>query len=499
MWAKLRKYKRWILPGVLLLQAILLFSRLDLLSLWGDEIFTLETVVKPFGRMIEALRGDVHPPLYYLLVHGFIELPLPWDLPERIRAFSALCVLAATVMLDVFWLRRIKTYKRMLVLALWTVSPAVILYGRMGRSYAMQAAVVVLAVHLMWRLRLMPSWGAMAAAAAGTLLTLYTHYLPGIAIASACTALLLVEAARDGKWRAFRLWMGSLVIVGAGYAPWILTLGDSVVRWGEASAISARYVVSPDPWLNQLAKAGYTFVALTFGECLPLWAAPLCVLVIPLLIVMLARLPRRGDAFTWLLLLSAAVGYVGAARWVSYPFIAARLLWVLPFFWLWMATNTDVARWRRWALYLLLFADDASLLSYYRVDHFLNKGYASPLREMAASVHGGMVIADTYNTDFRAFAWYVGKTAEVRFADAPSAARIREEARAQQTVWVLRNMHDISPGKLMTQLEAAVCEGRRIARHQYLPYTAWEKEAMRVMRIAEPPSHFIELTECSRP
>jgi hypothetical protein len=498
MWAKLRKYKRWILPGVLLLQAILLLARLDLLSLWGDELFTLETVAKPVGQMLDVLRGDVHPPLYYLLVKGWIQLPLPWDLPERIRAFSALCVLATTAMLDVFWLRRIKTYKRMLVLALWTVSPAVILYGRMGRSYSMQAAVVVLALYLVWRLRLMPGWGAMAAAAGGTLLTLYTHYLPGVAIVSACTAVLLVEAVRDGRWRSFGLWMGSLAIVAAGYAPWILTLGNSIVKWGEASGISARYAVSPDPWMSQLVKAGYTFVALAFGECLPVWAAPLCVLVVPLLVVMLARLPRRGDAFTWLLLVSAAVGYVGAARWVSYPFIAARLLWVLPFFWLWMATNTDVARWRRWALYLLLFADDASLLSYYRVDNFLNKGYASPLREMAASVHGGMVIADTYNTDFRTFAWYVGKAAEVRFADAATAGRIREEAQAQQTVWVLRNTHDISPGKLVTQLEAAVCAGRRVSRHEYLPYAAWQKEVMRVMGIAEPPAYFLELTECSR-
>jgi len=117
---------------------------------------------------------------------------------------------------------------------------------------------------------------------------------------------------------------------------------------------------------------------------------------------------------------------------------------------------------------------------------------------MAASVHGGMVIADTYNTDFRTFAWYVGKAAEVRFADASTAGRIREEAQARQTVWVLRNTHDISPGKLVTQLEAAVCEGRRVSRHEYLPYADWQKEVMRAMGIATPPAYFLELTECSR-
>ena len=52
--------------------------------------------------------------------------------------FSALWTLAATVVIDRFWLARLGWRQRYITLALWCLSPAVLLYGRMARSYLME-------------------------------------------------------------------------------------------------------------------------------------------------------------------------------------------------------------------------------------------------------------------------------------------------------------------------------------------------------------------------
>ena len=58
----------WALP----LQALLLLSNLDLLDPWGDEWFTLTTVPEPLSQVVSTVAGNIHPPLYYVLLHYWI-------------------------------------------------------------------------------------------------------------------------------------------------------------------------------------------------------------------------------------------------------------------------------------------------------------------------------------------------------------------------------------------------------------------------------------------
>ncbi|MXN92576.1 hypothetical protein GR160_15210 [Flavobacterium sp. Sd200] len=65
-----------------LLTALIVFSfairllRLDFQSPWADELFTLTNSHsnKSLGDIFAALKGDVHPPLYYYLVHFFMSV-----------------------------------------------------------------------------------------------------------------------------------------------------------------------------------------------------------------------------------------------------------------------------------------------------------------------------------------------------------------------------------------------------------------------------------------
>ena len=43
-------------------------------SLWYDEAFTAWLARLPFGAMMAAVRGDVHPPLWYVIEWGIVHL-----------------------------------------------------------------------------------------------------------------------------------------------------------------------------------------------------------------------------------------------------------------------------------------------------------------------------------------------------------------------------------------------------------------------------------------
>ncbi|HSP68005.1 MAG TPA: hypothetical protein VLN48_09775, partial [Bryobacteraceae bacterium] len=88
----------------LILQAALLTHRLDLLPMWGDELFTIQVAQVPVGKMVDVVRGDIHPPLYFLLAHFWIRI-VPGDVLVQLRLLSVLFALLATIALDRLWLK----------------------------------------------------------------------------------------------------------------------------------------------------------------------------------------------------------------------------------------------------------------------------------------------------------------------------------------------------------------------------------------------------------
>jgi hypothetical protein len=129
------------LPSLLLLVALqcaLYGTNLKLLPMWGDETFTVVTAAEGPSRIIQLVREDIHPPLYFLLAHWWDRLPLGSDPLVRLRAMSVLFALLTTVFLDLCWLRNASPALRNWSLVLWTFSPCLLLYSRMARSYSMQ-------------------------------------------------------------------------------------------------------------------------------------------------------------------------------------------------------------------------------------------------------------------------------------------------------------------------------------------------------------------------
>jgi mannosyltransferase len=136
---------RITLPAITALGASLRFCRLGHHGLWIDEAFSVWMGRQPVGEMLDWLvRVDQHPPLYYLLLHLWMELG---EAEAVVRAFSALC---ATLTIPVVYLlgRRLLDEKAgMLAALILAVSPFHVRLAQDARMYALLGLTASIALY----------------------------------------------------------------------------------------------------------------------------------------------------------------------------------------------------------------------------------------------------------------------------------------------------------------------------------------------------------------
>ncbi len=164
-----------------------------------DELFTRWIAARSFGGILQALRYDSGPPLYYFVIHALGDPPL-----MVARALSLLFATIALVMLLVA--------RRFTAAALLAVFPPAVLFAVDARAYALCAMFVTLGVLALDRER--PYAAAFAFVAAA-----YSHYYGALFIvllARRWRALLVaVVLFAPGAWLALHQPRGSMAWVGA--------------------------------------------------------------------------------------------------------------------------------------------------------------------------------------------------------------------------------------------------------------------------------------------
>ncbi|WP_429528434.1 glycosyltransferase family 39 protein [Pseudomonas frederiksbergensis] len=124
-------YGFWL---ILVLAALVRFYDLTAAAIWGDEGSSLLMSQYSLGDIWFHAAHDVHPPLYFMLLHGWIELF--GDGIFSIRSLSALPGIA-TVALG-FWLVRLVANPRAALLAglLLALLPTAVRYSQEVRMYS---------------------------------------------------------------------------------------------------------------------------------------------------------------------------------------------------------------------------------------------------------------------------------------------------------------------------------------------------------------------------
>ena len=203
--------------------------------LWLDEALTVNIAGLPLQHLAEALRHDGSPPLYYVVLHGWIRLFGTGTV--AVRALSGVCSVAC---LPLAWRvgRRLGGRTAAIaVLVLLALSPWAIQYATEARMYSMVMLVVLAGGLALANLLERPSlWlSAGVALATGTLLLTHYYALYTVAIAG---AVLVWHAVRGEDRAAARRALVAMVAGSLLFLPWVPVLlyqsAHTGAPWGTA-------------------------------------------------------------------------------------------------------------------------------------------------------------------------------------------------------------------------------------------------------------------------
>ena len=212
-------------PGVLVLLvglSLVLRTRILDAPFWIDEGISVGIASHPFTEIPGVLRQDGAPPLWYLLLHGWMELTGPSEVQTHVLSliFALLCIPAA------YWAAATTFGRRegRICACLAAVIPFLTAYAQETRMYTLVVLAAILATgaflhaFVFERRRYVPVFFALI------LLLLYTHnWSVFFAVGS---ALALGVCLWDAPARGHRVRDAALgcVAVAIGFAPWVPSL-----------------------------------------------------------------------------------------------------------------------------------------------------------------------------------------------------------------------------------------------------------------------------------
>jgi len=223
------------LLGILLLATLLRCYRLDAQSLWNDEGTSVQLALRSLPAIARDAAADIHPPLYYYLLHFWVRL---LGTSERaVRSLSALLGIV-TVGLTSGLCRPLGKRTALLAALLAAISPLCVYFGQETRMYMLLAC---LAVACTWALANMTRnrqarWSARLLYWALSAALIYTHYL-GWAVLLAHNLAWLVnwitrrEQTPIGRWHSLICWAFLQATILLAYLPWLLTSWSSLSGW----------------------------------------------------------------------------------------------------------------------------------------------------------------------------------------------------------------------------------------------------------------------------
>jgi 4-amino-4-deoxy-L-arabinose transferase-like glycosyltransferase len=232
---------------------------LDFQSFWTDEISSLRLATGSLPETLEGLRGDVHPPLYFVLLNVWIDVF--GDSELAVRAPSVIAGVLATGFVFSLGVTLFGVRSALFATLYSAASLFQIYYAQEARSYAQLSLLSILSMHAFvrglasdhagrgggWRLGLY--------VLASTAL-LYTHYF-GVFVLIA-QALFLCVAALRRSFVSGRIWLRWTLAQAAAlvlFLPWVPIFIEQLQR------VQRGFWIPPATW-QQLLRTPAVFLSL---------------------------------------------------------------------------------------------------------------------------------------------------------------------------------------------------------------------------------------------
>lgn len=432
-----RKHRLWLGAFVLLGLALRLWQ-LDFQPLWWDEGYSVWFATHPLAQMVALTAEDIHPPLYYALLAGWIGLVGPG--PISLRLLSVLCGVAAIPALYAAGRRLLGPRGGLLAAGLLAINPLHVYYSQEVRMYGLVAllSIGVLAAGRALMEQCDPAGRPSGTAPQARRARPLAHPIAYILLASAAlytqyyAVFLPIGLTIYAAWRwrrhptALARWLAAQAAVALLYLPWVIYAAPKLTLY-----VSQKVIVEADRPLDLATYVARHLAAFLVGHLEGPLAGrwPIGLLIpLPLLIGLGRQVVRRRGALRpasarqaigpgyWGVPLGAALlcGWLIGLRYPFFPEHGERLLLLaLPAFLLWLAAGCDAlwssaARDRRsgrplvLATGALLVAGSAlSLAAFYTTPRYAGDDYR-PL--IARTIEGGL----PEDTVFAIYPWQVG-------------------------------------------------------------------------------------------
>ena len=219
--------------------------------LWLDEALSVDIARLPVGDIPDALRHDGHPPLYYVLLHGWMAVFGEGDV--AVRALSGILAVAA---LPLAWLagRRVAgAAGGWWALGIFALCPFLVRYATETRMYALVTLLVLGGWLLVRRALEAPTVARLAPIALVSGLLLLSHYW-ALWFLAAVVVVLAWHARRPGPQRRVLV---AVLTGGVLLVPWLPAMLDQAAHTGTPWAGPVRPTTMVTVSLSDLGGGEY--------------------------------------------------------------------------------------------------------------------------------------------------------------------------------------------------------------------------------------------------
>lgn len=284
--------RRWLL-GLCIFSLVLRVISSGSELFWYDEAFTAFIVKLPFFQMLAAIRGDVHPPLWYGIEWVVAQLAGRSEFVMRLPAAA----FGTAGVLELYQLVRRtgnETSAR-LAASLMAVLPAQIYYGEEARMYSLLTLLVIMGARAVLDRR----WLRLGLCC---VLIPYTQNLGFIY--SGILALW-------GLWASRGIAFKHLAAAGAGYAPWLFVMLE------QSSNMAQGFWLPPRDLSGVLYYLDYTTMFVRVPEWLQTHAVMLVIIltIASLIGIVISRSSKKALPIMVLAFLPPIILFAASQIW----------------------------------------------------------------------------------------------------------------------------------------------------------------------------------------
>jgi hypothetical protein len=187
--------------------------------LWLDEALSVNIAELPVGDMLDALKHDGHPPLYYLLLHYWMEVVGDGDV--AVRALSGLFAVAALPLMYLAGRRVAGPVAGRWALVVAAASPYMVRYATETRMYSLVMLLVLAGYLLLLDALERPRWSRLVGLALISGLLMLTHYWAFFLVAAVCLLLAVSAWRRPGERGPSLRALVAVALGGVLFLPWL--------------------------------------------------------------------------------------------------------------------------------------------------------------------------------------------------------------------------------------------------------------------------------------